>query len=113
MTAMSLTENYIICIYWSIVTFATVGYGDIHAENSLEALFCVLLMFISLLALTGIIICGISSIVTNLDAQRGSYYYRLEVIEKSMVCISNDLFKRMLQKCKIILCMCLYKQQAV
>ena len=32
-------------LYWSAVTFATVGYGDLHAFNVAEAIFCTLSIF--------------------------------------------------------------------
>ena len=32
-------------LYWSAVTFATVGYGDLHAYNVAEAIFCTLSIF--------------------------------------------------------------------
>eukprot|EP00891_Asterochloris_glomerata_P006788 jgi/Astpho2/6788/Aster-07232 len=37
--------RYFWSLYWSAVTFATVGYGDLHAFNVAEAIFCTLSIF--------------------------------------------------------------------
>ncbi|KAF7120569.1 hypothetical protein RHSIM_Rhsim13G0202700 [Rhododendron simsii] len=42
--AMSLRDRYVISVYWSITTLATVGYGDFHAENIREMLFTIFYM---------------------------------------------------------------------
>jgi len=39
--------KYIFSLYWSAVTFATVGYGDIHAQTVPEAAFCVVYIYIN------------------------------------------------------------------
>ena len=42
----SVSEKYVTSLYWSITTMATVGYGDMRAENTLERLFNSLIMLI-------------------------------------------------------------------
>lgn len=34
-------------LYWSMTTFATVGYGDLHPVNAQEAAFTALYMFLA------------------------------------------------------------------
>ncbi|KAL4449618.1 hypothetical protein ABPG74_007441 [Tetrahymena malaccensis] len=46
MLELSYIEKYIYSMYWSITTMTTVGYGDIVASNSVEALFIEISMII-------------------------------------------------------------------
>ncbi|KAL4495509.1 hypothetical protein ABPG72_020250 [Tetrahymena utriculariae] len=43
---LSYIDKYIYCMYWSITTMTTVGYGDITATNYVEALFIAICMII-------------------------------------------------------------------
>lgn len=42
---MPLWDKYVISVYWSIVTVASVGYGDYHPVNSTEMVFDIFYMF--------------------------------------------------------------------
>ncbi|KAL6523119.1 RAC-alpha serine/threonine-protein kinase [Orobanche hederae] len=44
----SLWIRYVTLIYWSLTTLTTVGYGDLHAENTREMIFNIFYMFFSL-----------------------------------------------------------------
>lgn len=41
---MSNSERYLTSFYFIITTFSTVGYGDISATNTIEKIFCILIM---------------------------------------------------------------------
>ncbi|CAG9317351.1 unnamed protein product [Blepharisma stoltei] len=44
---ISLQEKYITTLYWAFTTMYTVGYGDIHALNSIERLVAIMCMVIT------------------------------------------------------------------
>lgn len=44
---MSSFENYIISLYWSVVTFTTVGYGDFSPRTSIEQIFGMIYMLLN------------------------------------------------------------------
>ncbi|KAF7842733.1 potassium channel AKT2/3 isoform X1 [Senna tora] len=47
-TETSLWKRYISAMYWSITTMTTVGYGDLHAVNSMEMIFTIFYMLFNL-----------------------------------------------------------------
>ncbi|KAL4462758.1 hypothetical protein ABPG72_015013 [Tetrahymena utriculariae] len=40
-------DQYILSLYWAVVTMITVGYGDVVPQNTWERLFCIIIMLIS------------------------------------------------------------------
>jgi len=44
---MSSFENYITALYWSVVTFTTVGYGDFSPSTSIEQIFGMIYMLLN------------------------------------------------------------------
>ncbi|KAL1210335.1 putative potassium channel AKT5 [Cardamine amara subsp. amara] len=54
-TKKSLLIQYITAMYWSITTFSTTGYGDIHGNNASERAFILFYMIFNLGLLTYII----------------------------------------------------------
>ncbi|GBF99926.1 hypothetical protein Rsub_12619 [Raphidocelis subcapitata] len=88
----SVLGKYIFSLYWSAVTFATVGYGDIHAQTVPEAAFTV--AFIYLNVFVGAYIIGtVTLLVTRTDAETGQYRSELAVLEaySSTHAIPRDL----------------------
>ncbi|GMH14109.1 hypothetical protein Nepgr_015950 [Nepenthes gracilis] len=60
----SLWIRYISSVYWSITTFSTVGYGDLHAVNVVEMIFIVFFMLFNL-TLTAYLIGNMTDLVVE------------------------------------------------
>ncbi|CAN6446388.1 unnamed protein product [Victoria cruziana] len=60
----SLWTRYVMAIYWSITTFSTTGYGDLHAQNAREMLFDIIYMFFNM-GLTAYIIGNMTNLVVH------------------------------------------------
>eukprot|EP01018_Ginkgo_biloba_P026192 Gb_31891 [translate_table: standard] len=60
----SLWIRYVTAIYWSITTLTTVGYGDLHAENTREMVFDVFYMLFNL-GLTAYLIGNMTNLVVH------------------------------------------------
>ncbi|NP_001275259.1 potassium channel AKT2/3-like [Solanum tuberosum] len=60
----SLWIRYISAIYWSITTMTTVGYGDLHAVNTVEMIFIIFYMLFNL-GLTAYIIGNMTNLVVE------------------------------------------------
>ncbi|KAL6523615.1 RAC-alpha serine/threonine-protein kinase [Orobanche gracilis] len=60
----SLWFRYVTSIYWSITTLTTVGYGDLHAQNTREMIFAILYMLFNL-GLTAYIIGNMTNLVVH------------------------------------------------
>ncbi|XP_076130467.1 cyclic nucleotide-gated cation channel alpha-3-like [Alosa pseudoharengus] len=75
---------FVDAIYWAAITLSGVGYGDIHPISTSEVQITCIVMVVGLLAFAGVIMTGMSSIISNLDAQRGRFYNRMEAIRMHM-----------------------------
>lgn len=62
--SQSIWKRYITSIYWSIVTLTTTGYGDLHAENTLEMIFDIFYMLFNL-GLTSYLIGNMTNLVVQ------------------------------------------------
>ncbi|KAL4363831.1 hypothetical protein GQ457_04G008660 [Hibiscus cannabinus] len=60
----SLWIRYISALYWSITTMTTVGYGDLHAVNTMEMIFIIFYMLFNL-GLTAYIIGNMTNLVVE------------------------------------------------
>lgn len=60
----STRVRYISAIYWSITTMTTVGYGDLHAVNTMEMIFIIFYMLFNL-GLTAYLIGNMTNLVVE------------------------------------------------
>jgi len=60
----SLRIRYISAMYWSITTMTTVGYGDLHAVNTMEMIFIIFYMLFNL-GLTSYLIGNMTNLVVE------------------------------------------------
>ena len=70
-----------VSFYFVSTTVTTVGYGDISAENNLEYIFSIVMLFvgvISFAALSG----SLSSMITNYDNQQAGLKQKLETLQR-------------------------------
>ncbi len=67
-------ELYLACIYWAISTIATVGLGDIHANNDLEKILSIIWMLLGA-GFYSFTIGSLSGVFANLDT-RYIYTYK-------------------------------------
>ncbi|KAL4484924.1 hypothetical protein ABPG74_020101 [Tetrahymena malaccensis] len=74
--SISIQDQYIYAIYWSITTMTTVGYGDISAQNSVEALYISITMIL--------FSCVFAYSINNIG-------FILQEIEKSSKQLNDDL----------------------
>ena len=72
-------DLYIVSIYWSVTTLVTVGYGDIYPTNTVERIYCFVIM------ITGIItysytVSSISNIIGSLDGRKALLQKKVDTL---------------------------------
>ncbi|KAG6398671.1 hypothetical protein SASPL_140138 [Salvia splendens] len=98
----SLWIRYISALYWSTTTMTTVGYGDIHAQNTLEMAFIICYMLFSF-GLTAYIIGNMTDLVV--EGTRRTMEFRSSIEAASSFVMRNRLPPRL--KDQILAYMCL------
>ncbi|XP_010681784.2 potassium channel AKT2/3 isoform X1 [Beta vulgaris subsp. vulgaris] len=98
----SLWVRYISAIYWSITTMTTVGYGDLHANNTLEMIFIIFYMLFNL-SLTAYLIGNMTNLVV--EGTRRTMEFRSSIEAASSFVSRNRLPTRL--KEQILGYMCL------
>ena len=73
----TLFQRYMITLYWAIVTFATVGYGDFSPQNEIEQLWGSLFMLFNIV-IAAWIIGSITLVIVKGDEKSGEYRDSLE-----------------------------------
>ncbi|KAL0426903.1 UNVERIFIED_CONTAM: Potassium channel AKT1 [Sesamum latifolium] len=102
----SLWIRYVTSMYWSITTLTTVGYGDLHAENTREMIFDIFYMLFNL-GLTAYLIGNMTNLVvhgTSKTRQFVSNFYYYNTLSSNKVYlfrgVSNDLLFQLVSEMK-------------
>nr|XP_054756976.1 uncharacterized protein LOC129263078 [Lytechinus pictus] len=77
----SIAAQYVTSMYWASATGASVGYGDIHANNVSEMILALFSMIVGIVFF-GYIIASVAASLANADAQRARYQEKLTAIKR-------------------------------
>lgn len=80
-SSMSIFEQYVTALYFAVVTFTTLGYGDISAKNSAEQIWDIIYIFINIV-FTSWVIGSITLLVVKADQKTSLYRESLAVLDK-------------------------------
>jgi ankyrin repeat protein len=99
---LSAYERYVTTLYWSVVTFTTVGYGDFSPVNSAEQIWGMIYMLLNII-LHSWIIGSITLLIVKHDEKTGEYRNRLQLLDQysSMHSLGRPLQKRLKTQLKL------------
>jgi ankyrin repeat protein/CRP-like cAMP-binding protein len=91
-TTVGTPQQYAISFYWSIVTFATLGYGDISPNGMPEVVFVIVYVAVNVIAMAYIV--GTTTLlVTKGDQRIGRYRDRMAAL--TSYCATNGLSQQL------------------
>lgn len=73
------TDLYIVALYFSVTTLATVGYGDISACNLTERVVCSLMMLVGIFVYS-VTIGSLTNLLANIDRKKAVLNQKLELL---------------------------------
>ena len=80
---MPAGAQYLTSIYWASATMASVGYGDIHANNTREMAFAIFVMLLGV-AMYGYFIASITASIANADFERSRYREKHDCLQSML-----------------------------
>ncbi|EQC26504.1 hypothetical protein SDRG_15682 [Saprolegnia diclina VS20] len=78
------TLQYLVSLYWAIVTMSSVGYGDVVPQTKLEMAIAMFVMVIGVV-MFGYVIGNITSLVDNLNASGRMQHERMTLIKEYII----------------------------
>eukprot|EP00562_Extubocellulus_spinifer_P022639 CAMPEP_0178627300 /NCGR_PEP_ID=MMETSP0698-20121128/8842_1 /TAXON_ID=265572 /ORGANISM="Extubocellulus spinifer, Strain CCMP396" /LENGTH=811 /DNA_ID=CAMNT_0020266529 /DNA_START=46 /DNA_END=2481 /DNA_ORIENTATION=+ len=95
-------ERYCTALYWSVVTFTTVGYGDFSPANSAEQIWGMIYMLINMVVAAWII-GSITLLIVKNDEKTGLYRDALETLAEyaSIHNFDKPFYKRLKNQLKL------------
>jgi ankyrin repeat protein len=92
--SLTRVERYITSLYWSCVTFYTVGYGDYSPANAMEELWCIFYMTVNMV-ISAWIIGSITLLIVRNDEKTGAFREALQKLDQYC---SMHSFEKLLKK---------------
>jgi hypothetical protein len=86
---MTNTEAYVVALYWTMVTFTTVGYGDITPKTDLEIVVTMIVEFVGILFFA-YLMGTVSSIVSNWNQRALALSQRESDLEKWLMMVDKN-----------------------
>lgn len=78
---MNTFERYVTSLYWAMVTFTTVGYGDYHPVNEIEQVWGIIFMLLNMI-ISSWIIGSITLLIVKQDEATGLFRDALQVLKQ-------------------------------
>ena len=78
-------KRYVLSLYWATGTMTSTGFGEVRAVTVNEQAVSIIVMFLGIAVLFGMLLGGITSMLTNFDEQRGQYAHRFHIIKSHLV----------------------------
>ena len=81
-------SQYLVALYWSVMTLTTIGYGDVTAKTNPERVVFILSMFIGA-GVYAYIVGAVCNIITAMEEERVAYHQRMDDLNR--FCETNEL----------------------
>ncbi len=100
--SMTGFEQYVTSLYWSVVTFTTVGYGDFSPVHPIEQIFGVAYMILNVV-ISAWVIGSITLLIVKNDQKTGLYRDTMHVLHKyaALHDFDKDLTKKLKNQLKL------------
>lgn len=82
-------------LYYTVTTVTTVGYGDISATNTLEQVFCIVIMIMGVIGFT-LATSTLTQLLSEYDTSNRKLNEKMEILKRvyDEYCLPLDLYDR-------------------
>jgi ankyrin repeat protein len=78
---MNASQRYVVSLYWAIVTFASVGYGDYSPVNPAEKIWGIIFMLLNII-ISSWIIGSMTLLIVKQDEKTGLYRSTMQILHQ-------------------------------
>lgn len=89
----TIGQRYVACLYYVLITMATIGYGDIYPTNDLERLFGIVTILTGVIVLSALV-NRVTSVLNTINPLSSAYEQQMKQLKQGLLYVKLPLHLR-------------------